>query len=79
MTELLQNEQLGCSKTSSRYGEVAEEMGVQRRGALSGLARGGLTAFDLCSLTGKLHQCPPNIKHKYTEGWLYGTNSTPWT
>jgi len=26
MTALLQNEQLGCAKTSSRYGEPAEEM-----------------------------------------------------
>jgi len=37
-TELLQNEQLGCAKTSSRYGEPAEEMGVQGD-VLSGLAR----------------------------------------
>jgi len=49
---------VGCSKPSSCngtevvYGEPAGEMGVEGV-ALSSLARRGLTAFDLCTLTGK--------------------------
>ena len=53
--ELFQTEQWGCAKTNScyeiAYGEPAGDMGVLRglkRGALSGLARDTLTAFDLC-------------------------------
>jgi hypothetical protein len=66
LTELLQNEQLGCAKTNSRYGEPAEEMGVQQkvRGvALSGLARDRLTAFDLCTYSESL-EIPPITRRK---------------
>jgi len=63
---LLQIEQLGCAKANNHYGEPRErwECRNRGRGALSGLARGALTAFDPMYAYSKLQQSQRIVKSK---------------